>query len=148
MKRTLFTLSLVALVVAATAVVAQEKMRMEMGGGEMAAIVDALQLTPSQQAVFDSAHADFKAAAQPLLDKQRALGRQIETDLKSKSADACAIGGEMIAQHAITDQVLALHEQLKAKVSAVLTPEQKTKLEAISSMHERHAVAFTHEEHK
>lgn len=136
MKRTLIVLSAIVVLVAATAVIAEEHMRM--GPNETAAIIDMLQLTPSQQAVFDSAHSEFKAAAQPLLEKQRTIGRQIESDLKSKTADACAIGGEMIAQQALNDQVRALHDQLEAKVSAVLTPEQKTKLEAIKSMHERH----------
>ena len=143
MKRTLVILSVLAVVIAATALVAQEHMGMQMKTD----IAEALQLTPAQQTVWDSAHAEFQTAAQLLLDKQRTLGHQIETELQSTSADACAIGGEMIAQHAVSDQVRNLHEQLKAKVSAVLTPEQKTKLEAIASMHERHG-GFMKEAHQ
>jgi len=139
MKRiALITLTLIVTALVATIAVAQMHSGHEQA--DMAAfIAKELQLTPDQQAVFDSAHAEFQATAQPLIARQRDLGRQIETAVKSSSVDACAVGNLVIAQHAIGQQIQTAHEALKQKVEAVLTPEQKTKAEAMMAMHEHRA---------
>lgn len=134
MKRALIIITLLTL---ATAIVAQERKMRERVNDED--IVSALQLTTDQQSVWNAAHSEFEATAEPLMEQERALARQIEADLKSASPDACSLGGELIAQHALSKQIRAAHETLKSKISAVLTPDQKTRLDAISTMHERHA---------
>ena len=128
MKRLLTILSIV---VAATVVIAQEP------NHEMSEITEALQLTPSQVSVWQAAHDEFRTSTAPLFEKQRTIGRQLEKDLKS-SVDACTLGNELVAQQAVSDQIRAAHDALKAKLAATLTPEQKTKFDAIASMHERH----------
>ena len=138
MKRLLTILSIVVAVAAGTAVIAEDHMNRE--GAE---IIEALQLTPSQQTVWQSAHDEFRNATAPLIEKQRSIGRQIEKDLKSNTADACALGNQMLAQQAVNDQIRAAHDALKAKVAAVLTPEQKSKFDAIASMHERHGMRMS-----
>lgn len=134
-------ISLIAIVVLAVAgaTVATAQMHSREHADMAAFVAKQLQLTPDQQAVFDSAHSEFQTATQPLFARQRELGQQVETAVKSSSVDACSVGNLVIAQHAVGQQIQAAHETLKAKVFAVLTPEQKTKAETIMSMHEHHA---------
>src|SRR5262249_30081595 len=140
MKRILTVLSIIAALVVGTAVIAQEKMNRE---GEE--IIEALQLTPAQASVFQSAHDEFRATTAPLREKQRSIGRQIESQLKANSGDACTLGNELIAQQAVNTQIKAAHDALKSKIAAVLTPEQKSKFDAIATMHERHGMMEHHE---
>ena len=133
MKRLVTMFSIAVAVVAGTAVIAQESMN-----HEIAEITEALQLTPAQVSVWQTAHEEFRTATSPLLEKQRSIGRQIEKELKSNSGDACTLGNELIAQQAVNNQIRSAHDALKAKLAATLTPEQKTKFDAIATMHERH----------
>jgi Spy/CpxP family protein refolding chaperone len=88
-----------------------------------------LNLTAEQRTVWDAAHADFAAAAEPLFEKERGIMEQVEASLKSKS-DACGIGNNMLAAQAVRDQIHAARETMTQKQLAVLTPEQKTRFEA------------------
>ena len=88
-----------------------------------------LNLTAEQRNVWDAAHAEFAAAAEPLFQKERGIMEQVEASLKSKS-DACGIGNNMLAAQAVRDQIHAAHETMTQKQTAVLTPEQKSKFEA------------------
>ena len=136
MKRTLVIL--ISIFVLATALAAEERV--------MHSRVDAaayLQLTSAQQSTWDSARRDFETAAEPLFTRQREIGTQIETALKSKSSDACGIGSLMIEQQGVLDQIRTAHQTLNQKQQAVLTPEQKAKYDALAAthsgeMHERH----------
>jgi len=102
--------------------------------GELAAY---LQLTAAQQTAWENAHADFRAATEPLFERWSQLGRDAETALKNKSADACTIGNMMIASQAVGDQIRVQKETLQQKLESVLTPDQKTKYEAFQAAQPR-----------
>ena len=117
----------------------------EHGIEEHRQLVEYLQLTAAQQATMQTAHADFNAATAPLFERWHQLGKDAETALKNKSADACAIGNMMIAQQAVSDQIKAQKTVLEQKFETVLTPDQKLKYEAFKAaqprMLERHKIS-------
>ena len=127
MKRSLI---IITIILSVTALAAQE---MHHHHGEEGEISQALQLTPAQQSAWESAHADFMTVAHPLFEKNHSLGQQIETALKTKSADACTIGSLLIDQQGVIEQIRSAHQTLTQKLTSLLTPEQKTKYEAIQS---------------
>src|SRR5204863_9124099 len=88
-----------------------------------------LQRTAEQRAAWDSARAEFRATAAPLLQKEDALMQQVEASLQSKS-DACSVGNTMLAAQAVRDQIHAAREAQTQKQLSILTPEQKTKFDA------------------
>jgi Spy/CpxP family protein refolding chaperone len=96
-------------------------------------LVAYLNLTAEQKTAWDSARAAFETAAQPLFEKQREAQEQLGTLLDSKSADACAIGTQMIAIRTIGDQIKAAHDALDAKFESLLTADQKSKYEAFEA---------------
>jgi len=92
-----------------------------------------LGLTSDQQAAWRAAHDEFRTAAQSLHDQEQAAQKKVHDLLSSGSTDATAIGNAMLAAHAIGDQLKALHAQLEAKLTSVLTADQKTKYAAFEA---------------
>ena len=125
MKRIL-VLTTIVLVVAAS-LVAGEPNREERGAGELAHY---LGLTAAQTAAWDAAREEFGAAAEPLARKHREIMSGVEAALKSGSADACAVGNQMVAAQGVANQLRAAKESFTQKQLSVLTPEQKTKYDA------------------
>ena len=97
------------------------------GSGEIA---EYLQLTPAQQTTWQSARSDFEASVEPLARKAREIGERMESSLKNHTGDACSLGNDLLAKQAVHDQIRAAKQTLEQKQQSVLTPEQKTKLDA------------------
>jgi Spy/CpxP family protein refolding chaperone len=98
-----------------------------------AALVNYLQLTTDQKTAWDAAHKDFGAVVQPLFDKQRAAHQQLDAALQNKSTDPCSLGTQMLAIHAIGDQIKAAHAALDQKLDSILTADQRSKYEAFEA---------------
>jgi len=150
MKR-LFPLSIAALLLAATVVMAQPPMgghfgHMRTPDGEHGAgmhekmvehLSQALGLSDTQKASAQQIHEDTMKKVEPLFDQQRALHEQVETALENGS-DAATVGALVISSYKNRQAIKAAHEEAMKDFEALLTPEQLTKFQSFKDMHERH----------
>lgn len=108
-------------------------------GGDHAAMADRmaehLGLDASQKATLTQLHKETEAKAAPLTEQRHTLMKQNHEALEAGNADATEIGNRMIAAWELGQQIRALHEEAMGKLSAVLTAEQKAKLEEIKERH-------------
>ncbi len=98
-----------------------------------ARLANYLQLTPDQVAAWKQISTDTAAAVKPLAENAQSLQKQLQTALQSTSPDPAAVGKLAIAVHAARDQVKALRDAAKSKREAVLTADQKVKLDAFEA---------------
>src|SRR4051812_31425979 len=101
----------------------------------MAYMTKALNLTADQQAAAKKLHADLMAKAEPLMAQHHQQQAELKTLLDGVNPNATEIGQKAIAAHATELQLKAMHEDLKAKFTALLTPDQKTKLAQLEASH-------------
>jgi Spy/CpxP family protein refolding chaperone len=92
-----------------------------------------LDLTPDQITAWKQIHADTAALVQPLAASARETRTQLKAALDSTTPDPAAVGKLAIALHATRAQIRAARADARAKLEAVLTPEQKTKFEALKT---------------
>ena len=105
-----------------------------MGGGRRAALlVDVLQPTAEQLSTWKQLRTDTAAAMKPLAQTARDLRKQIDTAMSVTSPDAAAIGKLTLALGTTRQSMKTLGEDAKAKFAATLSPEQKTKFEALEA---------------
>ena len=145
MKRIVLALCITA---AASFAIAQEPhaMKMRMMGPDPAEIAATLGLSADQQAQWDSIHQQLQASVEPLHHQLMAAHDQLESLASSSNPDATAVGKQFLAVRSIENQVKAAHEAAHAKLTAILTPDQKAKFEALHhdmahnkmEMHMRH----------
>jgi Spy/CpxP family protein refolding chaperone len=75
-------------------------------------------------------HEQQREAVRPLAEQMRPLHEQLRELLQSDSADAAAVGQQMLAIRALQKEIGAVHASFREKLVALLTPEQVEKLEA------------------
>ncbi len=98
-----------------------------------AILANYLQLTPDQVAAWKQVNTDTAAAVKPLAENARSIGKQLQTALQASSPDPAAVGKLAIAVHALRAQIKALRDSAKSERAAVLTADQKTKLDAFQA---------------
>ena len=98
-------------------------------------ITNALGLSDEQKAAWDAAHKSFWTTTQPLREQAKQLRTEIETMMAQGNPDPTAVGQKAIQLHGIHQQIKAAHDAMDAQVASVLTPDQKTKLDAIKAAH-------------
>jgi Spy/CpxP family protein refolding chaperone len=131
MKRIVIAFSIA---LAAAASFAQETPRrmfihsMEKDSGALAA---SLGLSADQKVQWDAIHSQLEASTLPLFDQRRAAEQQLQTLVEVPNPDPTAVGTQYLAMRAIDRQIFAAHQSTKQKIDAILTPDQKTKLDAI-----------------
>jgi Spy/CpxP family protein refolding chaperone len=101
-------------------------------------LTKALNLTADQQAAVQKLGQDQHAKAQPLLQQHHQQMTEIKTLLEGTNPDATEIGQKMITAHATRLQLKALHDDFKTKLNALLTADQKTKLQQLDQMRQDH----------
>ena len=111
------------------------KMRGEMRGEMMEAHFAALNLTEGQKAAAKQLHEELRAKAEPLMEQAHEQWEAVHALLDSDNPNPTEVGTRAIAAHQTRAQLKALHEEFKTRFTALLTAEQKEKLEAF---HERH----------
>jgi Spy/CpxP family protein refolding chaperone len=99
-------------------------------------VADYLQLTPDQVTAWQQIHQDAAATMEPLQENARSLREQLRAALDAPSPDAAAVGALSIQLASVRKEMRAAHEDAKAKRMAVLTPDQKAKLEAFEAARE------------
>ena len=139
MKSKAIVASIAALVLSATIAVAQPRPGAGPGPGHgpgdgpgaqgEGPLVEFLQLTDAQRESWTGFHEEFRTAAEPLFEQQKALHEQLRTALDS-GADAAAVGQIMITLHANRNAIESLRAQLEQNLRSVLTAEQVVRYEA------------------
>ena len=104
-------------------------------GGRMG-IMRGLNLTDEQRASFKEIAEEHRKAQEPLRKQHHELRQQIRQQLESGNADAATIGQLTIQAHALGKQLHESRAALKDRFEALLTPEQKAKLEERKSQRE------------
>lgn len=140
-KRTL-TLAACLVVLLATAAFAQHGPHFKMmrhGDSDHHAemLAEHLDLNDSQKATLKTLQAEMDAKVEPLLAQHQQIFEQVHEALEAGNADPTELGNQMIAGWEVMKQVRATHEELLTKLSAVLSAEQKAKLEKIKEHHEK-----------
>ncbi|MGA7616791.1 MAG: Spy/CpxP family protein refolding chaperone, partial [Thermoanaerobaculia bacterium] len=97
------------------------------------AIVQFLDLTAAQQAQWDALHETFRSDLQPLQEQRRTVATQLRELLSQSGPDPAAVGDLVIQEHSIGEKIRALRETLDGSLAALLTPEQKTRYEALKA---------------
>jgi Spy/CpxP family protein refolding chaperone len=103
-------------------------------GGRMGALlVQVLQPTPDQLAAWKQLREAQATAMKPLLQNARDLRSQLDTALKATTPDPATIGKLTLALRTARQAIRAQADDSKAKFEATLTPEQKTKFDALQA---------------
>ncbi len=90
-----------------------------------------LGLTAEQKEAARKIHMEAFEKAGPLMEQHRTEMEAIETLLDEGSATAEEIGTRVIAAHATKTQMHAVHDAAMEEFKALLTAEQKAKLETL-----------------
>ncbi|HEY4562976.1 MAG TPA: periplasmic heavy metal sensor [Thermoanaerobaculia bacterium] len=108
------------------------------GADHTAFLTKALNLTADQQTAVTKLHQDLMAKAQPLMQQHHQQMAEVKALLDGVNPDANEIGQKTIAAHSTMQQMKALHDDFKTKLTALLTPDQKTKLQQMEQAHQGH----------
>ena len=127
------TLSMFVLTTAAFAQEGERHMFMRHPGAGPDDIVAALNLSTDQKVQWDAIHSQLEASVKPLFDQNRAAEQTLNSLVDSSNPDPTAVGKAYLALRAVGKQIKAAHESAHAKLSAILTPDQKAKFDAIHS---------------
>lgn len=136
--------SLIALVLVAGVALAGEHYKVMMHGGgpgghEMhggPAFLQELNLTDEQKESAKQIHEEIFTKAEPLMEQHRQQMEEVHKLLDAGNANATEIGQKMITAHASMKQIEALHEEGMERFKALLTAEQKEKLETLMEDHD------------
>ena len=92
-----------------------------------------LRLTPAQQETLKTLSQELEAKVKPIRDQQKALREQLEDQLDAASPNACTIGDTVLDIHENYEKIEAALKEFDTKFSAILTPEQKRRYEALKA---------------
>ena len=90
-----------------------------------------LQLTPAQIAAAQKLQADLKAELEPLRENGKQLRDALKAELDAASPNACRVGDALLAVRANEQKIKDALEEYDQKFSALLTPEQLARYEAL-----------------
>jgi periplasmic protein CpxP/Spy len=98
----------------------------------------ALELTEEQRTQVKAIFDEQRKASEPQRAQMHELRKQMREQLDSGKADAAAIGQLAIQAHALGSQLREARERVHERIQAILTPEQKAKLEQMKSERGQH----------
>lgn len=111
------------------------------GGGNPAeilhnarALARYLKLTPAQIETTKGLLEDLRATTKPLYEQIEPLEAQRRAQLDAAHPDACAVGATVVKIDALRDQIRDAREDFDAAFSAILTPAQLAKYEALKDL--------------
>ena len=131
MKKIVIALSIAIIAAIAFAQEPRHRVFVHSMEGDSAACASSLGLNADQKTQWDAIHQQLQASVKPLHDQHRAAEQQLHALAESSSPDATAVGSQFLAMRTIDKQIFAAHESAKQKIAAILTPDQKSKLDAI-----------------
>lgn len=92
-----------------------------------------LKLDAAQVAQLRTFNAELNASLQEIRAVRKPLQENLDALLAATSKDPCGIGNAVIALHANGDRARAAVETFDDKLSAILTPDQLTRYEALKA---------------
>ena len=90
-----------------------------------------LKLTPAQIETAKGLHQELRTAVEPLREAQKPLREALKTELNAASPNACEVGEAALAFHDNRESIRAEIEEFDDKFSAILTPAQLARYEAL-----------------
>jgi Spy/CpxP family protein refolding chaperone len=90
-----------------------------------------LKLTPEQTTTAQGLYRDLEAVVKPLREARKDLRDAYRAELEEANPNACDVGAAALALRANGDQIRAALEDFDEAFSAILTPEQLAKYEAL-----------------
>ncbi len=138
MKRIALTLSIILITV--TALAQQPRRPMPHngpggpGGPPPVDLVKFLGLTEDQKTQFDALHDALRTQIDPLMEQKKNADEQLHKLMESANPDATGLGKQLLAIHAIDEQIKAAHEATEAKMAALLNADQKVKFEILNEL--------------
>lgn len=90
-----------------------------------------LKLTPAQVETTKQLAQTLHNTTKPLYQQIEPLEEQLHSQLDAASPDACAVGNTVVQIDGIRDQIRGAREDFDEAFSAILTPEQLAKYEAL-----------------
>ena len=90
-----------------------------------------LRLTPAQQETLRTLSQELEAKVKPIREEQKALREQLQDQLEAASPNACTIGDTALDIHENYEEIEAALKDFDTKLTAILTPEQKRRYEAL-----------------
>jgi Spy/CpxP family protein refolding chaperone len=90
-----------------------------------------LKLTPEQAATFKQLYSQLQQTLKPLREQQKALYEELQAQLDQENPDPCAVGATQIALYEGREDIRAAFETFDEAFSAILTPEQLAKWNAL-----------------
>lgn len=140
MRRTMLTAATVALMMAASMMVAQPGPRGPGGPGNGgpnqsgvpagAGMIEYLGLDEAQVEAWTAYHDAFREAVAPLHEAKQALHVQLREALDADTPDSSVIGQLMVDIQAIRAEVFSVREALDVNLKSILTAEQIVKFDA------------------
>ncbi len=104
-----------------------------MGPGGHDRMASYLGLTEDQKAQWKAAHDQLRATMQPLFKQMQDQRQQLRAALDQATPDPAAVGQLMIATRALGQKIHAARQAMQTQLEATLTPEQKTKFDALKA---------------
>jgi Spy/CpxP family protein refolding chaperone len=90
-----------------------------------------LKLTPAQIETTKDLLEDLHNTTKPLYQQIEPLEDQLHAQLAAASPDACAVGATVVKIDGLRDKIRDAREDFDAAFSAILTPEQLAKYQAL-----------------
>ena len=90
-----------------------------------------LKLTPEQVKTTQTLLKELQAAVKPLREAQKDLYEAFYAGLEEANPSACDVGADAIALHENREKIKDAFEVFDQKFSAILTPEQLARYEAL-----------------
>jgi Spy/CpxP family protein refolding chaperone len=90
-----------------------------------------LSLTPAQVATTQTLFKELQATVKPLREARKGLAEAFYAELEEANPSACDVGAAAIALHENGEKIKDALEVFDQKFSAILTPEQLAKYEAL-----------------
>jgi Spy/CpxP family protein refolding chaperone len=92
-----------------------------------------LRLTPQQVTTAQRLAAELKAAETPLLQAEKPLAEAYRNLIEAASPNPCDVGQAALALRANREKIRAARENFDTQFSAILTPEQLARYEALKA---------------
>jgi len=106
----------------------------EPAGHRLERLARFLSLTDAQVASAQPLAETLKSRIEPLVDSARKQRQAIKEMLATANPDPAQVGRAVIAGHQTREQVKAAMEEFDRSFAALLTPEQKTRYEAMKAL--------------
>jgi len=103
-------------------------------GGCAEALATYLTLTDAQKTAAQALQESLHATVQPLAEKERTAHEAIRAALDAASRDAAALGALTLQAYDAHKQIKAARDAFDTAFAALLTAEQKAKLECFKSV--------------